>query len=207
MVTRQMTNDRVALLSTLSIVATVVIYYAGSWFDIDSFPYLIGLFPGAAAITIVVLLVRVFLLVRELESWGRGVQRHMRAHILLHLVPASYLALHYFAAPTLLRNVFYLAPVLLFFFTGRQTWQAFYRHFGAPVYRIFFAGNTGMMVGHVVLICLGVLYESRFGAEIFQRALTAYFIIHLLALGFAVVKIEKDLRSQTPRELIANAGS
>ncbi|MBQ0720352.1 MAG: hypothetical protein KBT88_02410 [Gammaproteobacteria bacterium] len=138
---------------------------------------------------------RVFVLASANQRWSRSVRYWMQAHVVLHLVPLSYLLLQFFTEPTLQLNMFYLLPVLSFFYSGRQTWRVFFEQFGSKMYRIFFLGNTGMMVGHVLLISLGLLMDVKFGTAFFCRALLTYFAIHLLILGFAVVKIEDDLRS------------
>ena len=60
------------------------------------------------------------------------------------------------------------------------------------MYLFFCKGNTGMMVGLSVLLGIGVFYDQRFGSVFFRRVLLGYFIIHLLLIGVAVMKIEKD---------------
>lgn len=181
-----------AFVATLSILAFMAVY-AG-----DGAVYLAYVLAGVAMLAVTVLLSGVFLLVSRNQRWNRAVRYWMQAHVLLHLVPVSYLVLQFFTRPSLQINLFYLAPVLLFFYSGRQTWRVLFEQFGSRMYRVFLLGNTGMMAGHVVLISLGVVFDAKFGAEFFCRVLLAYFTIHLLILGVAVVKIERDLRADLP---------
>jgi len=181
-----------AYLSTLTVLAFIVVFGA------DGAPNLLYLLAGVGLFSTGLLMARVFRLASQQASWKPSVRYWVQAHVLLHLVPLSYLVLQFFSQPTLQTNGLYLLPVLLFFFSGRQAWRVFFTQFGSKMYRVFFAGNTGMMAGHVVLISLGVFYDSRFGTDFFCRALTGYFTIHLLILGAAVVKIETDLTSVEP---------
>ena len=176
-----------AYLSTLTVLAFILVFGA------DGEPNLLYGLAGLAVLSMGLLMMQVFRLTAKQVSWEPSVRYWVQVHVLLHLVPLSYLVLQFFSQPTLQTNGLYLLPVLLFFFSGRKTWQVFFEQFGSKMYRIFFAGNTGMMVGHVVLISLGFFYDSRFGTAFFCRALTGYFTIHLLILGAAVVKIEADL--------------
>ena len=150
---------------------------------------------GLAVLASTLLLIRIFRLTTRQERWSSSACYWIQAHLVLHLVPLSYLILLILKPPSLQANILYLLPVLLFFYSGRKTWQVLFEQFGSKVYRVFFAGNTGMMVGHVVLISLGAFYDTWFGTELFCRALVGYFTIHLLILGAAVVKIENDLAS------------
>ena len=150
---------------------------------------------GLAVLASTLLLIRVFRLTTRQERWSSSARYWIQAHLVLHLVPLSYLILLILKPPSLQANILYLLPVLLFFYSGRKTWQVLFEQFGSKVYRVFFAGNTGMMVGYVVLISLGAFYDTWFGTELFCRALVGYFTIHLLILGAAVVKIENDLAS------------
>lgn len=182
-----------AYLSTLSILALMV------FFARESAGYLLYWLAGVAAVAICTLLTRVFRLTAQHKDWSSSSRHWMQGHVLLHLVPLSYLVLQFFGTSSLQVNGLYLLPVLLFFFSGRQTWRVLFEQFESKIYRVFYLGNTGMMAGHVVLIGLGVLYDARFGAEFFCRALVAYSSIHLLILGFAVLKIESDLSLQAHR--------
>ncbi|MEZ0123289.1 MAG: hypothetical protein AB9Q22_07740 [Candidatus Reddybacter sp.] len=181
-----------AYLSTVSVLFSIVVFFS------DGAAYLLYFLAGVAVLATSLLLARVFRLTAQQAGWGSSVRYWMQAHVLLHLVPLSYLVLQFFNGPTLQMNGLYLLPVLLFFFSGRKTWQVFFEQFGSKMYRVFFMGNSGMMVGHVVLISLGVFYDIKFGAAFFCSALVTYFSIHLLILGAAVVKIERDLTSLVP---------
>ncbi|MEZ0152822.1 MAG: hypothetical protein AB9Q18_11145 [Candidatus Reddybacter sp.] len=182
-----------AYLSTLSILVLMVFVVNGG----VRYPFY--LLAGVAVVAICTLLVRVFHLAAQHNGWGSAPRYWMQGHVLLHLVPLSYLVLQFFSQPSVQVNGLYLLPVLLFFFSGRQTWRVLFEQFGAKMYRVFYLGNTGMMTGHVLLMGLGVLYDARFGTEFFCRTLVAYTSIHLLILGFAVLTIERDIILQAPR--------
>ncbi|MGB5307181.1 MAG: hypothetical protein WBO57_13150, partial [Gammaproteobacteria bacterium] len=119
--------------------------------------------------------------------------------ILLHLVPSSYLLLKLFTEITLLVNLVYLVPVMLFFLTGRYTWNVAYARFGSKIYRIFVAGNTVLLIWCPVLVGLDSLSSGSFGSDVFYFVLLGYFSIHLLFTGPTVVKINKDLADEADR--------
>ncbi len=179
-----------AYLSTLSILAFAVVFVS------RGAGYLLYLLAGVAVVAICTLLLRVFLLASRYEDWCPVSRNWMRGHVLLHLVLMSYLVLQFFIQPSLKVNGFYLLPVLLFFFSGRQTWRVLFEQFGSKIYRVFYLGNTGMMLSHMVLMSLGVLYDAQFGTAVFCCTLVSYTSIHFLVLGFSVLKIERDLISE-----------
>ena len=179
-----------AYLSTLSILAFAVVFVSRGT------GYLLYLLAGMAVVAICTLLLRVFRLASRHEVWSPVSRNWIRGHVMLHLVPMSYLVLQFFSQPSLQFNEFYLLPVLLFFFSGRQTWRVLFEQFGSKIYRVFYLGNTGMMVGHMVLMSLGVFYDAQFGTSVFCRTLASYTSIHFLILGFSVLKIERDLISE-----------
>ena len=178
----------IAVISTLAIVGYLLVRF------LDGPTAFAQLLFGVATVAITILLVRVYALVSRFESAGQGTthQYRMRGHILLHLIPSIYLILQFFTPPSLLVNSLFLAPVILFFLTGRLTWRTLYEQFGSKMYLLFYKGNTGMIVGLTVLLGVGVLYDETFGSVFFCRALLGYFTIHLLLIGVAVMKIEKD---------------
>ncbi len=139
------------------------------------------------------LLVRVVLLPANKIRWDKRQLAGIRAHVFLHLVPFSYLALQLGTFPTLKINLLYYLPVALFFYTGRLTWQAFFEAFGSKVYKLFFLGNTGILITLSVLLALSFLDEGGIVATSFQRLFMLYFSVHLLIVGAVVVKIENDL--------------
>lgn len=178
----------IAVVSTLSIAGFLLVYFPGG-------PVALAyLLFGVAAGSIMILLVRVYTVVSKYEGAGHGAahQYRMRGHILLNVIPSSYVILQFVAQPTITVDLLYLPPVMLFFWTGRQTWSALYEQFGSKLYQFFCKGNTGMLVGLPVLLGLGMLYDETIGGGFFRRVLLSYFAIHLLLIGVAVVKIEKD---------------
>lgn len=179
----------IAVVSTLSIPGFLLVRY------LNGPAALAYLLFGTAAGTITMLLVRVYAVVSKFEGTEHVAihQYIMRWHILLHLIPSSYLILQFFTKPSLFVNSVYLVPIMLFFLTGLLTWRALYEQFGSKMYQFFYKGNTGMLVGLTVLLGVGLLYDETFGSEFFCRALLAYFAIHLLLIGVAVMKIEKDV--------------
>lgn len=178
----------IAVVSTLSILGYLLVHF------LSGPAALAQLLFGTATVAITTLLVRVYAVVSRFEGAKQGATRQyrMRTHILLHLIPSSYLVMQFFIPPSLFVNALYLAPVILFFLTGRLTWRTLHKQFGSKMYLIFYKGNTGMIVGLTVLLGAGVLYNETFGSVFFRRALLTYFTIHLLLIGAAVMKIEKD---------------
>lgn len=178
-----------AVVSTLSIIGFSLVHYLSG----PATPaYLLF---GVATGVITMLLVRVYAVASRFEGTNHdAVHRYrMRGHILLHLIPSSYLILQFFIKPSLFVNSLYFVPIMLFFLTGRLTWRALHERFGSKMYLFFYKGNTGMLVGLTVLLGAGLLYDETFGRVFFRRALLGYFVIHLLLIGVAVMKIEKDV--------------
>ena len=178
----------IAVASTLSILGYLLVRF------LSGPVALAHLLFGVAAGAITILLARVYAVVSRFEVTGQGAanQYRMHGHILLHLIPSSYLFLHFFTPPSLFVNSLYIVPIILFFLTGRLTWRILYEQFGSKMYLFFYKGNTGMLVALTVLLGVGVLYDETFGSVIFRRALLGYFTIHILLIGVAVMKIEKD---------------
>lgn len=180
-----------AVISTFSITALLLLDFLDSPKSISYF------LMGAAAGTITLLLARIYAIVSILECKedSEEIQQYiMRAHILLQLVPSSYLIIQYFTTPSLLVNVLYYVPIMLFFLTGRLTWRTLYQQYGSKMYLFFYKGNTGMLLGLTVMLVMGIFDEAF--REFFPRALLVYFVIHFLLIGLTVTKIEKDFLGQ-----------
>jgi len=164
----------------------------------------VGLLGGSGALSLFLFAVAA-VSTAYLLAWGYtlssviDMQKHclrqncMRAYILLHLVPASFLGGQLFLKMTPLNSYFYLVPVMLFFWTGRRSWGALYEISGSLMYQIFYRGNTGMLVSCPLLLALGVAFPEMFGVEIFRRLLVIYYTIHFLLTGVAVMHIDKDI--------------
>ena len=187
----------IALVSTLSVLSFLLVHF------LSGPTTLAHLLFGLATVAITILLVRVYAVMSMFECAEHAVHHYrMRGHILLHLIPSSYLILAFFTQPTLFINLLYLPLVMLFFWTGRQTWRALYEQFGSKMYLFFYKGNTGMLVALTVLLGLGVIYDETFGSEVFRRTLLGYFTIHLLLIGVAVMKIEKDVSAGCAKDIL-----
>jgi len=163
---------------------------------------LIGLSTSSMLLFVLVLagvmslLVRVALLSDNKKYWTKRQLIVIRAHIFFHLVPFSYLALHLEVRPSLSMNLLYYLPIMVFFYTGRRTWQSFFTAFGSKVYKLFYLGNTGMMLSLSAVLVLGLLTEEAVITAFFHALFTLYFSVHLLIVGAVVIKIESDLRGK-----------
>lgn len=123
-------------------------------------------------------------------------KRSILAHILLHIVPASYAVLQYSMGTSLLINRIYLIPFLMFFYTGSLTWKEMYRQFGKQMYRIYLYGNTSVMLGLPLLLALGWLVDPSFGTDAYRKAAMGYISVHFLVTGWTLIGLEKDLMSR-----------
>ncbi|MBW2733010.1 MAG: hypothetical protein JRH20_11515 [Deltaproteobacteria bacterium] len=180
-----------AVISTASMAASLLVHGLGGSAALR-YPFF-----ALAAASIAALLWRVYTLAWRVEGDERSLlpRYKMRAHVLLHGVPASYLLVQLLVEPSLLVNLIYLVPVLLFFFTGRLTWGAFRQRYTSKMYVLFFKGNSGMMIGLVVFSLIGLFFDEAFGRGAFQGALVGYFSVHLLLVGVAMIKLERDILS------------
>jgi hypothetical protein len=181
-------KNRTAVVSASSILALV---FAWLLSGANTLSFLLF---GIATATTATLLLSVYTAVRGIDSVRSFPFGYpMRAHILLHSVPFSYLIAQFFQKPTLFLNFLYLFPIMLFFWTGRQTWEILRKRFGSPMYTLFFRGNTGMLISLPVLLALGEAYQQNFGGEIYRRLLLIYSAVHFFLIGIAVPKIERDV--------------
>jgi hypothetical protein len=148
----------------------------------------------SAGVAIAVLLFLGYSLIAHLKT-GPGIQikRSILAHIVLHIVPASYVPVQFLIGTSLLINTIYLVPVILFFYTGRRTWEEMFRQFGRKVYRIYYFGNTAFMLVLPILLSFGFLIDESFGTEGFRQAMMSYISIHFLVTGLTMICIEKDI--------------
>ena len=151
----------------------------------------------SAAVAIAVLLFLGYSLIAHLRTgpWIQ-IKRNMLAHIVLHIVPASYVVLQSLIGTTLLINTVYLLPVILFFYTGRRTWGGMFKQFGRKMYRIYYLGNTAFMRACPIMLAFGFLVDESIGTEVFRRAIVGYFSIHCLITGLTMISMEKDILSQ-----------
>jgi hypothetical protein len=157
---------------------------------------LIGALFIAAATAMAVLLFLAYLLIAPLTGSWIQIKRSIFTHIVLHAVLASYVALQFLMATTLLINTIYLLPIVLFFYTGRRTWAGLFDLFGRKMYRIYYFGNTALMQTIPILLALGFLVDESIGTDGFRQATVGYFGIHCLITGLTLVSMEKDILSQ-----------
>ena len=157
---------------------------------------IVALFISAAA-AIAVLLFLAYSLLAALKTgpWPQ-IQRSIFAHIVLHIVPASYVVLQFLIGTTLLINTLYLLPVILFFYTGRRTWAGLFNQFGTKMYRIYYFGNTALMQVCPIFLALGFLVDKAIGTDGFRQAIVGYFSIHCLITGLTMIRMEKDILGQ-----------
>lgn len=176
-----------AWISTLSITGFLV-----GWFLQVPFIFLSFVFVLASAAS-VILLSRCYILFSKIGPLQSSLAKlAMRAHVLLHIVPFSYFISEIFFQSMSPMDSFYLAPVLLFFLTGRETWKILSSRFTTLMYKLFYKGNTGMLISLPVLFVFEVLFSETASGETFQRVMSFYFTTHFLIIGAALVQIEKD---------------
>lgn len=165
---------------------------------------------------VMVLLVRGFNLMSEIQaSNSKDIKAMLRVHIILHIFPVAYLALKLFVNPQSIFEIIWLAPFIVFFYTGRRSWIALHESYHSKMYYIFIRGNTGMLFMLSILSVLSVLavlienpvqwnvatralsfnsiIHFLIPDEFASRILTIYFTIHFILIGIAVIKIEQDV--------------
>jgi hypothetical protein len=130
---------------------------------------------------------------REVARDHGAVPREARAHLLLHVFPLTWLTLQFVVPPSRELNLLFFAPVALFFWTGRRTWQGMNKRYPSLPYRFFVKGNTGFLISVTVFSILGLAYDPVFGHAYFRTVLMMYLVGHLLVTGPSVLKIERDL--------------
>lgn len=162
---------------------------------------LIGALFIAAAAAMAVLLFLAYSLIAPLTGSWIQIKRSILAHIVLHTVLASYVALQFLMTTTLLINTIYLLPIVLFFYTGRRTWAGLFDLFGRKMYRIYYFGNTALMQTSPILLALGFLVDESIGTDGFRQATVGYFSIHCLITGLTMIYMEKDILSQKASEI------
>lgn len=133
------------------------------------------------------------LIANKKNSTGIQCRRSMLTHIILHIILASYALVQFLIDTSLLINTIYLFPLIIFFYTGRRTWDEMFRQYGKKVYRIYSAGNTSLMIGLPILLACGFLIDKSLGTEGFRRAIVSYASIHFLVSGWTMIYIEKDI--------------
>lgn len=150
----------------------------------------------SAGVAITILLFLGYSLISNQNGLGNQFKRRIFAHIVLHIVPASYAVVQFLIGTSLLINTIYLLPLVLFFYTGRQTWEEMFRRFGRKMYRIYYLGNTALMLGLPILLALGFLIDESLGTDGFRQATVGYISIHFLVTGLTMISIEKDILGQ-----------
>lgn len=157
---------------------------------------IIGFFIAAVTVMIVLLFFGYSLFTHLITAPWIRIKRSLLTHILLHVVPITYLVVQFFIGATLIINTVYLLPFILFFYTGRRTWDGMFNQFGTKMYRVYYFGNTAFMRLCPILLAAGFLVDEPLGTEGFRRAVVGYFSIHFLITGLTMVTIEKDILGQ-----------
>ena len=139
------------------------------------------------------LLIRVSLLEINVHVWSKRQLLGIRSHVYLHLVPFTYLALVLIISPSLSMNLLFYLPVVAFFYSGRRTWRAFFDTFRSKIYKLFYLGNTGMILTLSLLLGLGLVSQQVSIVAAFEQLFMLYFAVHLLIVGAVVIKIEADI--------------
>ena len=182
----------VSLSRTLAVLTTLVVLTFLAR-DLLGFAALSSLLLWLMLAGVMGLLIRLAWLPANNHLWSKRQLIDIRAHVVFHLVPFSYLALQLEISPSLSINLLYSLPVAAFFYTGRRTWQTFFTVFGSKIYKLFYRGNTGLVVSLGVLLGLGFLSNEAVIIAAFQHVFMLYFAVHLLIVGAVVVKIESDI--------------
>lgn len=123
----------------------------------------------------------------------------MQAHILLHIAPAAYIFAFLFLRISPVANIFFLGLMILFFWTGRRTWQTLHQAFESKSYYLFFRGNTSILIVSPIILGLDTFYPSISGGQAFSRLLIIYFTIHFSLVGIVVQTIKKDILTRQLR--------
>lgn len=157
---------------------------------------IVALFISAGVAIAVLLFLGYSVISHQKNGFGIQFKRSIFAHIVLHIVPASYAVVQFLIGTTFLINAIYLLPFILFFYTGRRTWEEMFRRFGKKMYRIYYFGNTSLMLGLPILLAFGLLIDESLGTEGFRQAIVGYISIHFLVTGLTMFSIEKDILGQ-----------
>lgn len=121
--------------------------------------------------------------------------RVSRVHIALHIVPLAFLGslLIDSSAGWILPGLVVL--FVLFFVTGRKTWQVFGELFPqTPLYRIFYRGNSVFLFTIPLAFLASRLVPDVVGSDLTTRMAMIYFAGHFMMIGIAYLRIESDLR-------------
>lgn len=169
----------------------------GAWL-FDARPAISAAIALVALSSLGYLLLRGFVLVREMVRSETGWARYLAPiHIVAHLIPMLYLVAAYNDSATSERNLTFLAPLLLFFYTGMRLWKLLYARFGTQLYAFFIFGNRGMLTAVVVLSVVGLLFPRSVGPAVFERVFLIYFAIHFLLTGPSVMIMSADYGERT----------
>lgn len=179
------------IISVLSIVTAMTTYF------LQGPSKIILIFSIIAAATIIFFMINIYRLAEKIEA-GPTREKHfrMRGHVMSHVIPVAYFTTHYFMEATLLSNVFYLIPLMLFYYTGKLTWTELYKEFGSSMYKIFNMGNSSLLIMSPLMLGLGLVNAKMFG-QMFQNTQVGYFTTHILLAGIAYLKIKNDVMNKS----------
>jgi len=164
-----------------------------SCFADASWPVLLPLVLSALA-AVSSVLVRGLILTREVFSARESGRSFATVHIVAHAVPVGYLVASYSDQVSLTLNLYFLLPLLAFFYSGRRMWTLLFARFSTMMYRFFVFGNSGMMSGLVLSILFGLYWPESVGPRAFEVLVRTYFCVHFMLAGVAILRVEADLR-------------
>ena len=167
--------------------------------EADAWTY--GVLLGLSGLTTLALLIRLYRLMPRLDGVAAEPDPKIyRLHTLLHAVLFGLLASRRLT-PDVYRSVLpWLAPMLLFFYTGRRTWIGLHKLFRSKMYYAFIRGNTGLFVASLIMAAAAAVSGGEQTAEWLrrlERLWQMYAVIHFALTGPAIGKIEKDVLKGT----------
>ena len=145
-----------------------------------------------AGVSVVLLLLRVAGITRK--SQYAGELAIARVHILLHLAPLVFFLALQSGISALWVQPGLVLLLVLFFFSGRKTWQVLAGLYPAThLYRIFYRANSVFLLSFPALYLGSLLLPDLLAFGLITRMAIFYFSVHFSILGVSSLKIESDL--------------
>lgn len=117
-----------------------------------------------------------------------------RVHILLHFIPLLFFVSLYTHIDVFWLQSGLVALYVLFFYSGRKTWQALATLFpSTALYKIFFRANSVFLFSFPLFYLGSLLLPDLVSSGVITRMAIFYFSVHLTVLGASCLKIESDL--------------
>lgn len=156
-----------------------------SWEDIIFFLATLAVSP---------LLLRALFLTRNFaKRVSFGELFYLRSHIILHIIPIVF---SYFRIKNVnldSQSISIAIPAfLLFFYTGRKTWQTLNKLSPAMLYSIFCRGNSMIMLPVVISSLSFYIFNNFKFIRFLEGLFLFYSTIHFVLIGVALLKINKD---------------